>query len=182
MLNRMKNVISVLSLILFGFYHVISTMILHWNLPAINCSHTVKSELVKRNVHVGSVHCPLCDSGDDSVVHLFAACSVAQEVWSAIGHWCRLSPIIAFDVTDLLQTFKGAEGGKWGKIIAHDIIMVSCWCIWRARNESVFQDKKTSDRIVIANITRLAFLWCKHRSKFKDLSWENWLKSPLYML
>ncbi|PWA39128.1 RNA-directed DNA polymerase, eukaryota, Reverse transcriptase zinc-binding domain protein [Artemisia annua] len=142
----------------------------------------VKTELLKRNINVGSLQCNMCDWGDDSVVHLFTACFIAQEVWSAIGKWCRLSPIIAFEVKDLLQLYKEAEGGKWGKIIVHGIIVIACWFIWRARNESVFQEKKTTGRIIIANIKRMSFFWCKHRSKFKDLSWDNWLISPLYML
>ena len=74
------------------------------------------------------------------------------------------------------------EGTNRGKVVVHVIIVIACWYIWRAKNENVFQEKKSTGRIVIANIKRMSFFWCKHRSKFKDLSWDNWLEFPLYML
>ncbi|XP_021990866.1 uncharacterized protein LOC110887596 [Helianthus annuus] len=142
----------------------------------------VHKKLAKRNVQVGSLTCPVCEWCAESTEHVFTGCSLAVEVWAAVGQWCRLSPVLAFGVKELLEIFKEAAGSKWGKNIIHGIIMVSCWCIWLARNEKIFQDKVISGRVVMANIKRLSVFWLNHRSKYKELSWDSWIKYPLYVM
>ncbi|MFS7910276.1 putative reverse transcriptase zinc-binding domain-containing protein [Helianthus anomalus] len=41
--------------------------------------------LRRMNVEISSVMCPFCDECEESLDHLFTACSVAIRVWTCIG-------------------------------------------------------------------------------------------------
>ncbi|KAJ0578995.1 putative reverse transcriptase zinc-binding domain-containing protein [Helianthus annuus] len=48
--------------------------------------------LRNRNIPIVDVSCPFCNSGDETVDHLFTACVVASTVWQAVtvakNSWC----------------------------------------------------------------------------------------------
>uniref|UniRef100_A0A251VGE6 Putative reverse transcriptase domain, Reverse transcriptase zinc-binding domain protein n=1 Tax=Helianthus annuus TaxID=4232 RepID=A0A251VGE6_HELAN len=71
-----------------------------------------KVNLRRRNVEIASVMCPFCDEYEESVDHLFTACSVAIRVWTAINVWCKIPPIFAFEFKDLLDTQKFFPWGE----------------------------------------------------------------------
>ncbi|XP_021992391.1 uncharacterized protein LOC110889189 [Helianthus annuus] len=67
---------------------------------------------LRRNVDITSVMCPFCDEYEESVDHLFTACSVAIRVWAAISTWCNIPPIFAFDFKDLMDIHNSNQEGK----------------------------------------------------------------------
>ncbi|KAJ0523309.1 hypothetical protein HanIR_Chr10g0492371 [Helianthus annuus] len=56
------------------------------------------------------------------------------------------------------------------------IILITCWQIWKARNELVFSGKKPKAEEVFSAIKSIGFLWFKIRLKYNDLSWVKWCK------
>ncbi|KAJ0561560.1 hypothetical protein HanRHA438_Chr06g0282771 [Helianthus annuus] len=80
----------------------------------------------------------MCDSGDESVTHLFTGCLFAHGVWSAVGRWCKVLMIMAFDFNDLLRVHEQVNGGKWAQKVIRGIVYISCWVIWKLRNSKVF--------------------------------------------
>ena len=142
----------------------------------------VKLELLRRNIQIGNSTCPMCNWQEESVEHLFTGCSVAHEVWLAIGNWCGVGHILVFSVRDILEAFRKASDGKKGKKIVRGIFIIASWCLWIARNEKIFHNKEVVSRFIISNVKRLSFFWLAHRSSFKDLDWNSWRASPVYML
>ena len=138
--------------------------------------------LVRRCIDVQDVSCPLCQSVEESSKHVFSGCCFTFGVWSIIGKWCKIDPIFAFDIEDLLLLHQNAAESKWAKKIIRGIVMISCWAIWNERNKKVFQGENPSVVKVVATVKSLSFLWLKSRARFNSLHWKDWVCSPLYML
>ena len=138
--------------------------------------------LSKRNVQVGDQVCVFCNFDYETSSHLFSGCGFSFAVWSAIGSWCGLNSIVAFDNRDLLELYKQAAGGKDGRNLVHGIVIIVFWVLWGARNDKVFHRKNPKVFEVVSSVKSLAFLWFKSRSRFKNLLWKDWVVNPLYML
>ncbi|MFS8008556.1 putative reverse transcriptase zinc-binding domain-containing protein [Helianthus anomalus] len=103
--------------------------------------------LRRRNVEIASVICPFCDKYEESVDHLFTACSMAMRVWTAINVW-----------------------GKKAKKIISWLVIISCWCIWKSRNELAFKQIRRSTQDILLEIKSRGFEWLNYRSSCKYLS------------
>ncbi|KAF5818829.1 putative reverse transcriptase zinc-binding domain-containing protein [Helianthus annuus] len=90
--------------------------------------------LRRRNITISDSRCGLCNNGEDSVSHLFTECYVANFVWSAISSWCKVPHIFAFSFQDLMivHEYYGLKDPE--KTILQGVIIIACWCIWKARN------------------------------------------------
>ena len=134
------------------------------------------SALRHRNIHIVDVSCVLCGSADESVDHLFTGCIFATRLWQHVSSWCRVPNIFAFSFKDLLEVhnFVGLSGRS--REIFYGIIIIGCWCIWRARNHLKFQRKKARMEDIIGEIKVLGFLWAKNRAKLSSLDWDSWCK------
>ncbi|XP_035837072.1 uncharacterized protein LOC118484992 [Helianthus annuus] len=60
-------------------------------------------DLKRRDVDIPSVMCPFCDEVEESVEHLFTACSVALRVWSTFSVWCNITPLYLFEFKDIFR-------------------------------------------------------------------------------
>ncbi|KAF5823884.1 hypothetical protein HanXRQr2_Chr01g0043121 [Helianthus annuus] len=96
--------------------------------------------LIKRNCFNGDSLCPLCEDGEESATHLFCSCIVASNIWCMISRWCKISPIFAFSIQDLLLIHEHAGLNKAASEALHGIIIVACWCIWFLNKACVVRD------------------------------------------
>ncbi|KAJ0599091.1 putative RNA-directed DNA polymerase [Helianthus annuus] len=133
-------------------------------------------ELAKRNIQVADISCPLCATGDETAAHLFTACCFAAEVWSKVSRWCKVPYLVAFSFKDIIQAHLhcGLKGKE--QLMYQGIVIVTCWLIWKARNELVFSGKPPKAEDVFCSIKSVSYLWFKYRSKCIDISWERWCK------
>ncbi|XP_021974646.1 uncharacterized protein LOC110869722 [Helianthus annuus] len=141
-----------------------------------------KVALINRRINIQDGLCSLCDAGDEDVMHLFTGCGFVSGVWEAIGRWCKIGSLLAFDFKDILAIHEQVSGGKWAKKVIRGVVMITCWVVWKTRNAKVFRDITPSVREVIALVKSWSFLWLKSRSKFSDLMWKDWVSNPVYML
>ncbi|KAF5791018.1 putative RNA-directed DNA polymerase [Helianthus annuus] len=139
-----------------------------------------RSALIQRHVNVPSILCPTCGEVPETVEHVFVSCGFAQSVWSVISQWCKLQPIFAFSIKDLLDTDIYTSGsGKYKKAL-HAVVLTTIWSIWKHRNARVFDQAPCSIQAVIGEVKTVSHLWVKHRSKQLDLDWEVWKGFNLY--
>ncbi|XP_022004562.1 uncharacterized protein LOC110902140 [Helianthus annuus] len=138
--------------------------------------------LTRRRITIEESPCSLCGTGDEDVMHLFTGCGFSFGVWSIVGQWCNFTHILAFDFSDLLQIHEMVKGGKWAKKVIRGIIMVTCWAIWKSRNDKVFRGITPKVAEVVATVKSCSFLWLKSRSNFANIVWKDWVLNPLYML
>ena len=47
--------------------------------------------LVRSNVSIADIRCPLCDTEEESIKHLFVDCGFVFKVWSKVWSWCKIS-------------------------------------------------------------------------------------------
>ncbi|MFS8029189.1 putative reverse transcriptase zinc-binding domain-containing protein [Helianthus anomalus] len=141
-----------------------------------------KLALTRRRIFIQDVSCSLCETGEEDVNHLFTGCGFSFGVWSAVGKWCKLAPIFAFEFKDLLAIHSQVQGDKWAKKVVKGIIMITCWALWKARNSKVFERVNPKVIEVVAMVKSLPFLWLKNRSRFVSILWKDWVVYPLYML
>ncbi|PWA53679.1 RNA-directed DNA polymerase, eukaryota [Artemisia annua] len=132
--------------------------------------------LSRRHIQVADTICKICESADESVDHLFTSCMVASVVWQGISQWCKVPNIYAFSFSDLLElhNFAGLKGTA--KKVFQGMIIISCWVIWKARNDLRFSNKPVNASHIISEIKSVGFLWFSNRGKRKSVSWENWCK------
>ena len=137
---------------------------------------------MQRNIMIQDLLCPWCRTRDETEMHILVDCLIAAMVWDCIGSWCRIPPIFAFGIKDLLQVYKTFPGCKMKKKIVHGIVVVSMWAIWKARNETVFNGKEPSVERIVSTVKSMSFLWVKNRTKCNRIVWKDWSRYPLYML
>ncbi|KAJ0920733.1 putative RNA-directed DNA polymerase [Helianthus annuus] len=138
--------------------------------------------LRRRNVVISSSMCPFCEEAEESVEHLFTACSVALRVWTAFSDWCKIPPLYLFEFKDILEIHKFIKRIKKEEKIMYGLALTTAWCIWKERNEVVFKQKRCSPQDIIREFKSRSFAWFKNRSSCNYIRWTEWCKYPMYML
>ncbi|KAJ0868411.1 putative reverse transcriptase zinc-binding domain-containing protein [Helianthus annuus] len=127
-----------------------------------------RQALARRNVAVDSESCAFCRVFSESMDHLFSGCETACAVWSWLSEWAKINLIFVFSFKDVLMLHKGASEDKRARVIIQGLIMVVCWCVWKARNNKIFSSGRGSVEEIIEEVKSLGFLWLKCRSKYRD--------------
>ncbi|KAK1440678.1 hypothetical protein QVD17_06507 [Tagetes erecta] len=100
-----------------------------------------RSALRIRGIHLDSHLCPLCGDYEENADHLLVSCYVANMVWHYISSWCKIQPIFAFTIKNILEFHKAINASKRKQKLVQAIILTSCWTIWKTRNEKTFDNK-----------------------------------------
>ncbi|XP_076958366.1 uncharacterized protein LOC143634074 [Bidens hawaiensis] len=106
------------------------------------CRIATSDEPFKRNVVDEIKWCPLCEVEKESSDHIFLSCYVALVLWQFISSWCKVPPVYAFEFRDLLTTHLHLGIPKNKQKAIQSIILIASWCIWKARNMAIFDNKK----------------------------------------
>ncbi|KAK1426775.1 hypothetical protein QVD17_15455 [Tagetes erecta] len=68
--------------------------------------------LSQRGISLDTTCCPLCGDYEETATHLLTSCYVANMVWQHISSWCKIPPIFAFSVRDILEIHKSVGTSK----------------------------------------------------------------------
>ncbi|KAL4579555.1 hypothetical protein LXL04_015706 [Taraxacum kok-saghyz] len=106
--------------------------------------------LSKREIHLNTVNCALCDLEVETVDHLLCKCNYAKFVWEWILPWCGLQQQPTFNtVAEMIEfSFKWGNCPKKKRKIFTGICYGTTWAIWKARNDWVFNRKRTLPTII----------------------------------
>ncbi|CAN1146372.1 Putative ribonuclease H protein At1g65750 [Linum perenne] len=79
--------------------------------------------------------CPLCNHSDESVTHVLRDCSFAREVWTRLAVFDTADPLWTSDTAAwVFHHLRSGNGLIFG---------VTCWQLWKLRNERIFTDSHT---------------------------------------
>ncbi|XP_076924509.1 uncharacterized protein LOC143586979 [Bidens hawaiensis] len=130
--------------------------------------------LVRRNANMPSMLCPICGKTEELSEHLFVSCNFTQATWKLIDQWCKVPFFFSFSFRGLLEMFKVTRLPKRKAKAFHAVCLTTIWCLWKARNDAVFNGKLAQLNIVSGGIKALGFFWVRNRSKSDAITWENW--------
>ncbi|XP_035844557.1 uncharacterized protein LOC118491158 [Helianthus annuus] len=133
-----------------------------------------KMGLSKRGVPIVDTACARCGHQEEDIDHIFLNCLWARCIWWNILAWMRISFVECNCFKEFIDIILQNPGDKVWKKIVYTIILASCWRIWSARNEKVFNNNFIPISKSVDVIKEDAFLWIKTRSKIKTASWEDW--------
>ncbi|XP_076918970.1 uncharacterized protein LOC143579598 [Bidens hawaiensis] len=132
--------------------------------------------LAKRNISLESVDCPACGEVEETTDHVFISCGLAQSVWHAISTWCKVSNLFAFCVRDIIELHKYAKFPKRKAKAFYAVCLATLWCLWKSRNDIVYNGVMITVESVVEDVKALSFLWVKNRAKSSSFSWADWVR------
>jgi hypothetical protein len=65
-------------------------------------------------------------------------------------------------------------GSKKWKSLVHMVFLATCWKIWLARNNLVFNNMSISVPALVESIKIESFFWLCNRSRLRPISWDQW--------
>ncbi|GJX50698.1 RNA-directed DNA polymerase, eukaryota [Tanacetum coccineum] len=133
--------------------------------------------LVRRDVQVSSLDCPICSLSHESTAHIFYSCSMASDLFRLICRWWDLDYYPLGSYADWLSWFKNIRMGSTLKSILEGVFFVSWWCVWNYRNQLLFSSRKPRKNVLFDDIVARSFAWCNTRCN-KSFSWDSWLQHP----
>jgi hypothetical protein len=96
--------------------------------------------------------CPLCNQEPKTIQHLLLGCVVVWEIWAwALNHWYRLQWLPEVD-TDLLQWWASRPCPKATQRDLWTAITLIFRCIWRHRNDMVFNGARPDVEVILARV------------------------------
>ncbi|KAJ0533248.1 putative reverse transcriptase zinc-binding domain-containing protein [Helianthus annuus] len=131
--------------------------------------------LQKKNMLMGSAICRLCGEAQEDADHLFVSCYTSTLLWQKVSEWCNIPQLYAFSIRDPFQVHKGVIASEHKRCLLQVIILASCWAIWKARNDLIFNGKRVSLDRIFGEMQVLAFLWIRNRSKTNNTDWDTWV-------
>jgi hypothetical protein len=103
--------------------------------------------------------CPLCDQEPETLQHLLLGCVVAREVWTwALNQWDKLAWLPLAD-TELIHWWTSRPCPKETRRDLWTSIILIFWCIWRHRNDVVFNGARPDVGVILARIREEYSRW-----------------------
>ncbi|KAJ0846132.1 putative reverse transcriptase zinc-binding domain-containing protein [Helianthus annuus] len=139
-----------------------------------------RDALFKRGISIQNLECILCGEYNKTCEHLFVSCGYAQMVWQIVYQWCKMQPVIAFCIKDILDAHYQFGGSMKRKKAFHVVCLVTIWRIWSMRNELMFSGNRKSVTNIVEEIKSKSYQWVKHRAKESNMTWEQWRRFDVF--
>ncbi|XP_071694319.1 uncharacterized protein [Rutidosis leptorrhynchoides] len=139
----------------------------------------VRIELEKRSIDLDSTICPLCAQGIESVEHFLTSCPKTLDIWNLVLKWWNLPQIQSLSHDQIFDdVLFGPNASSMGKVIWQGLKWVTCYVLWKARNDSVFNNQVWMAQKILTSIQTSSFVWFSKRIKKSSLVWHQWLINP----
>ncbi|GAU50162.1 hypothetical protein TSUD_263410 [Trifolium subterraneum] len=122
--------------------------------------------------------CVGCVGSVKSSTHIFLHCLSALMVWYEIFRWLGVVIVIPPSLFFLFEVFRGsARNAK----IRQGFLMIwhaSIWCLWKARNRSIFASGSFIPLVIVDEIKVMNWKWCLARMKVSSCLFYEWNWDP----
>ncbi|MFS7956553.1 putative reverse transcriptase zinc-binding domain-containing protein [Helianthus anomalus] len=133
-----------------------------------------KKALQRRCIDCGDLRCKFCNEQEDCIDHIVTACMLTCGVWNGVASWVNLPQFYFFSINDILQIYSSSGCSKAKKSALHGVLILTCWWIWKARNDLIFRDIRRNVVEIVSDIKALGFIWFSSRFKKGLLGWKDW--------
>ncbi|KAJ0507322.1 hypothetical protein HanIR_Chr11g0505011 [Helianthus annuus] len=69
------------------------------------------------NIHRGSTNCRLCGDVKEDTNHLLTSCFISIIIWQNVSRWCKVPPIAAATVREMLNFHQSADVNGYKKYV-----------------------------------------------------------------
>lgn len=108
--------------------------------------------------------CSICRASEDSIGHLFFSCDLANFIWSLLLHAVGLQLPPCLSASAIWYTLSKDNDTNGMKFMVAIFITV-LRCLWKARNEATFEDRRPSLLYIQAHLTEVISFSLKQISK-----------------
>lgn len=106
---------------------------------------SLKNLLIRRGIIIDSM-CVLCQVGDGDGYHLYKVCTFSKQAWNDISSWLGFEVGLDGSVAEGLSSWvKDCRKMGISKDSAYGIWISVLWCVWRYRNEVIFNGMPPSN-------------------------------------
>nr|GEW47626.1 RNA-directed DNA polymerase, eukaryota [Tanacetum cinerariifolium] len=137
--------------------------------------------LSRRGIDIGSLMCPLCDSGIETSTHLFFRCNMADQIYYKIARWWNVTYEGFTSYTEWLGWLASLHHPIKLKALLEGVFYITWWFLWGFRNKILFDSNSPSKAVLFDNIISSSFTWCRSRCK-AAFTWNDWLKNPYLII
>ncbi|XP_072074220.1 uncharacterized protein [Arachis hypogaea] len=123
--------------------------------------------------------CSICQDEEETIEHALLLCPWTKAVW--FGSSLQIVPTV-YNVTsfekwlmDTIQKIKSRTGKEHEKFLCN--LGCVCWCIWKARNQHIFQQTKVNPENIIISSEHLA---ADYHNATKGLNMDNIPRAGIY--
>ena len=96
--------------------------------------------------------CVMCKNENESVDHLFLHCTTAQRVWTYVLQKFKVSWVLPYEVTQLIEGDFTMQRDKRIKLLWSIVIHAVLWSLWKERNMCIFEDKEGTLANIIESV------------------------------
>ncbi|MCI14470.1 pantothenate synthetase [Trifolium medium] len=118
--------------------------------------------------------CVGCVGGVESSVHLFLHCPSAMMVWYEVFRWLGMVIVIPPSLFILFEVLRGSARNVK---LRQGFLMIwhaTLWCIWKARNSSIFANGSFVPKVIVDEIKVMSWKWCLTRMKLSPCLFYEW--------
>ncbi|GKD84797.1 RNA-directed DNA polymerase, eukaryota [Tanacetum coccineum] len=116
-----------------------------------------RSNLAKRKVSIDTDVCPVCDSAQEEVAHVFFCCSLARDLTRLICRWWNLDEHLFSSYAEWLSWFNSLRLGSKLKAILEGVFYITWWSVWNFRNHLLFASTKPRKESIFDDIVLRSF-------------------------
>jgi hypothetical protein len=116
----------------------------------------------------------------EDTTHLFFLCPFNKGIWEAVYNWIGESIPSDFDGCNHFMRFgKLFRHQKKGRV-NHLIWLAATWCIWKLRNQVIFNGSTPASATLFEDIKFYSWLWFSRRLNCNScIIFSNWCQDPM---
>ena len=132
-----------------------------------------KVNLLNKGVSLDNNLCSICHGCPETAKHIFVECPKVLEVRRLINAWWKI-----FSENGAGNQRQNVCSKK-AKNAQEAVLYAFRWCVWKKRNEVIFNGASFIPSLLANDIQAMAFCWFHYRSALgSSVSWLDWSCSP----
>nr|GEY70475.1 RNA-directed DNA polymerase, eukaryota [Tanacetum cinerariifolium] len=111
----------------------------------------------RRGICIDSILCANCDTGVETVRHLFFSCGMARDVVNLITRWWNLPAAEFMSYDEWLAWLVNVRLPSKNKKMLEGVFYVMWWLLWWFRNKSIFEGKAPKKAMFFDDLVSKSF-------------------------